>query len=137
MQLNLRPGMRGQATLVVDATNTADQGGRGAAGIHVLGTPHLVGLLEMAAWNATREHLPEGMVTVGTSINVRHLAATPLGMAVTAHAELVEVDGRRLLFRLWAEDAVERVGEAEHERFVAPLDRLLAKARSKAEQAGS
>lgn len=127
----LQVGMKGQASLVVDATNTADQGGRGAAGVHVLGTPSLVGLLEMAAWNTVAEHLAPGMASVGTVVNVRHLAATPLGMTVTAHAELLQIEGRRLVFRIWAEDEVEKVAEAEHERYVVNLEKALEKARAK------
>lgn len=125
-------GLRGSASLVVDATNTADQGGRGAVGVHVLGTPHLIGLLETAAWNAVQEHLPPGMVSVGISVNVRHLAATPLGMTVTAHAELLEVDGRRLVMKVWAEDEAEKVSEGTHERMIVSLDRVLERARAKA-----
>lgn len=127
----LQIGMKGEATLTVDATNTADQGGKGAVGVHVLGTPSLVGLLEMAAWATVQEHLEPGMASVGTVVNVRHLAATPLGMKVTAHAELVGIEGRRLRFQIWAEDEVERVAEAEHERYVVNLEKALEKARAK------
>ena len=134
MPMDLQVGLTGHASLVVDAANTA--GGSGATGVNVLGTPHLIGLLETAAWNAAKDHLQPGMVTVGSTVNVRHLAATPIGMTVTAHAELVQVDGRRLVFRLWAEDAVERISEGDHERFVVSLDKILEKARAKAEKAG-
>lgn len=131
MDLNLGVGLRGEAGLLVSAGHTADAGGQGAAGLQVLGTPHLIGLLEQAAWNAVQPLLPEGLVSVGSCVIVRHLSATPPGMAVTAHAELVRVDGRRLHFRLWAEDAVERISEGEHERVVLPLARLLERAAAK------
>lgn len=134
--MTLQPGLRGEASLVVDASVTADQGGRGAAGVQVLGTPFMIALMETAAFQAVQPHLPPGMVTVGTVVNVRHLAPTPLGMTVTARAELTAVDGRRLVFRVWAEDAAEAVGEGTHERWVAPLDRLLERARAKAAKGG-
>lgn len=131
---NLQPGLKGEARLVVDTPHLADQGGKGAAGVKVLGTPHLIGLMESAAFNAVQEHLPEGMVSVGTTVTMKHLAATPPGMTVTAGAELIEVDGRRLVYKIWADDEVERVSEGQHERFVVPLDKILERARSKAEK---
>ena len=70
--------------------------------------------------------LPPGQSTVGTLVNIRHLAATPVGMAVRFRAELVEVDLRRLLFKVEAWDEVEKICEGQHERFIIDLERFLA-----------
>ena len=68
--------------------------------------------------------LPVGHQTVGTRLDVSHTAATPVGMRVVAHAEVIKVDGRKLTFRLWAEDAVERIGEGTHERIIVNVERF-------------
>ena len=68
--------------------------------------------------------LPPGQKTVGTRIELKHMAATPLGMHVTVHAELVEVNDRRLLFQIEAYDEVEKIGEGKHERFIIDIDRF-------------
>jgi predicted thioesterase len=68
--------------------------------------------------------LPEGQRTVGTAIQLRHLAATPVGMEVTIHSELVKVDGRRLRYRVQARDEIELIADAEHERFIVDAERF-------------
>ena len=97
----------------------------------VFGTPALVALMERAAVDAVTPHLPPGKTSVGGRIDVRHLAATPVGMRVRARAELVEIEGRRLVFSVEAWDEVEQVGEATHERFVVDEERFAAKADAK------
>jgi fluoroacetyl-CoA thioesterase len=91
--------------------------------------------MENAALNAVRDFLEPGESVVGTGINLRHLAATPVGHLVTAEAEVVKVDGRRIEFKVWARDEMELIGQGTHERMVvdlARLDRRLA-AKSKRE----
>jgi predicted thioesterase len=92
----------------------------GNTGVHVFATPFLIGLLEDAAGGMLRPHLPPGGSTVGTMVEMRHLAATPVGMAVCARATLLEVDGKRFLFRVEAWDAKDKIAEGRHERFVVP-----------------
>jgi fluoroacetyl-CoA thioesterase len=121
----LAVGMRGEATLVVGATETAMA--FGAGGVRVLGTPVIIGLMENAAWRLVQPELNEGETTVGTLVNVRHLAATPVGDTVVASAELVEIDGRRLVFRVSARDSRQLIGEGIHERARILLDRFLAR----------
>ena len=101
----------------------------------VLATPMLVAFCEECARLAVDPRLPAGQQTVGTWINVRHLAATPAGMQVTVRAELVSVHGRRLRFRVEAWDDVERIGEAEHERFVIDVERFENRVADKARHA--
>ncbi len=121
----LTVGMRGEASLVVGEAQTA--AAFGAGGVLVLGTPVMIGLMENAAWQLVQPELPEGESTVGTLVNVRHLAATPLGGHVVATAELVEIDDRRLVFRVSARDDTQIIGEGTHERFRIVLDRFLAR----------
>ena len=110
----LELGMRGEASLVVDEARTAEA--FGAGGVQVFGTPAMIGLMENAAWLLVQPELAEGETTVGTVVNIRHLAATPMGERVTATAELVEIDGRRLVFRVTAQDQHQLIGEGTHER---------------------
>ncbi len=85
----------------------------------------MIALMENAAWRAVADFLEEGYVSVGTRVDVRHLAATPIGQRVRATAELVEVDGRRLVFRVEAYDEEKKIGEGIHERFIVHLQRFL------------
>jgi predicted thioesterase len=118
-------GMRGEATLVVGEEHTA--AAFGAGGVRVFGTPMLIGLMENAAWRLVQPEMNAGETTVGTLVNIRHLAATPIGAAVTATAELVEIDGRRLVFRVSARDERQLIGEGTHERARVLLERFLAR----------
>ena len=92
--------------------------------VDALSTPSLVAFCEECARLIVDPLLPPGQKTVGTRIDLRHLAPTPPGMRVTVRAELVEVDGRKLRFRIEARDPVEKIGEAEHERFIIDSDRF-------------
>ena len=84
-----------------------------------------------AAIKAVDHLLPSGSSTVGTHLDIRHLAATPPGLEVRARAELVEVEGRRLKFKVEAFDPSEKIGEGTHERFIVDLGRLIARAQAK------
>lgn len=130
--MSIEPGLRGEISLVVGEEHTAAR--FGAGGVRVLGTPMMIGLMENAAFSALQKLLPEGQSSVGTRVDIRHLAATPVGMKVTATAELLEVDGRRLLFRVEARDERELIGEGQHERFIITLDRFLARVNEKGGQ---
>jgi fluoroacetyl-CoA thioesterase len=121
----LEIGMHGEAALVVGEAETAMA--FGAGGVRVLGTPVMVGLMENAAWRLVQPELNEGETTVGTLVNVRHLAATPVGDTVVGSAELIEIDGRRLVFRVSARDSRQLIGDGTHERTRILLDRFLAR----------
>lgn len=123
--MGLEVGMRGDASLVVGEEQTA--AAFGAGGVHVFGTPMMIGLMENASWRLVQPELAEGETTVGTLVNVRHLAATPVGGHVTATAELIEIDGRRLVFHVSARDDNQLIGEGTHERARVLLDRFLAR----------
>jgi predicted thioesterase len=126
--VTLEIGLRGEATLTVGEEQTAAK--FGAGGVHVLATPVMIGLMENAAWQAVEHELPDGDSTVGTVVNVRHLAATPIGEQVVATAELVEIDGRRFVFRVSAHDEHRLIGEGIHERARIDLARFLKRVES-------
>jgi fluoroacetyl-CoA thioesterase len=99
--------------------------------VPVFSTPHMVALMENTALTCVKPFLSEDAVTVGTRLEICHLAATPIGLTVTARAELVQVEGRRLLFRVQAFDTVEIIGEGMHERTIVQRARFLQKAEDK------
>lgn len=90
----------------------------------ILGTPFLIGYLELTARNAIKHLLEAGQDTVGTHVDVRHLAATPLGMRVRFHAVVTGIEDRRIRFRVEAHDEREKVAEGTHERFIVTVDRF-------------
>ena len=128
-------GTTNQRSWTVGCEHLASAFGSGL--VEVLATPVLVGFCEECARTMVDPHLPLGRKTVGTSIRLDHLAATPLGMRVTVTATLVEIDGRRLRFKIDARDEVEPVGRAAHERFVIDSDRFEKRIREKTKDASS
>jgi fluoroacetyl-CoA thioesterase len=125
----LEPGMVYEETLVVEEQHTAAHLGRG--GGRVLATAVLVALMEAAARSLVDPNLEPGHLSVGTGLNIKHLAATPLGMRVTVRAELVSVAGRRLNFKVEAYDEREKVGEGTHTRAIVNLERFWDKLETK------
>ena len=117
-------GATNEMTWTVEREHLASALGSGL--VDVLATPVLVGFCEECARTMVDPHLPPSQKTVGTSIRLDHLAATPLGMRVTVTATLVGIDGKRLRFEIDARDEVEPVGRATHERFVIDSDRVRA-----------
>jgi predicted thioesterase len=119
----IEPGIVNEISMTVAESDTARVSG-GESLPPVLSTPRLISFMERSAHFSILPHLGEGQTTVGTVVNIRHLGATPVGMQVRFRAELVEVDRRRLRFKVEAWDAVEKVGEGEHERFIIDLGRF-------------
>ena len=129
--MTLTSGATAEITMTVGPEHTADR--LGNPGVQVFATPFLIGFLENAANAVLRSHLPAGASTVGTMVEMRHLAATPVGMKVRAKATLVESDGRRSLFSVEAWDEKEKIAEGRHERFLVPdLAKFLARVMKKA-----
>jgi predicted thioesterase len=125
----LTPGLCAEFEHTVIDTDTVSHWGSG--GLPVFSTPALVGLMESAAVIALRGHLAPGQTTVGGHIDVRHLAATPVGLTVRARAELIAIEGRKLVFKIQAWDEVELIGEADHDRFVVDEAKFMAKVTAK------
>ncbi len=115
-------GLVNETTLVVTTEKTAAYWESGL--VAAFATPALVALMENAAFNAVKDALAEGQTTVGTELNIKHLAATPVGMTVRARAELIQVDGRKLVFQVDAWDDKEKIGEGTHARFIVDLERF-------------
>lgn len=127
-------GIKGYKELIVGREDLASYSGN--IGAEVLSTHRVVLLMEQAARAAIRGRLPEGTMTVGTMIDMRHFAASPLGSKVWAEAVLQEIDGRRLLFHVVAHDEVEKIAEGENERFIVSEKKFLERVRKKAEGKG-
>jgi predicted thioesterase len=126
----LKPGLAGEVELVVGEAHTAPQIGSGK--VHVLATPVMVNLMEAAALAAAERFLPDGHQSLGTHLDVRHIAATPVGMRVRARAELTAIDGRNLSFRVEARDERELIGDGTHARVVVNVARFDQRVQAKA-----
>jgi predicted thioesterase len=118
----LRTGLAGRVEIVVADQHTAPHVGSGH--VHVLATPVMVNLMEAAALQAVENLLPDGFQTVGTRLDIRHFAATPVGLRVVARAEIISIDGRTITYRLAAEDEREPIGDGTHERIVINVARF-------------
>ena len=125
----LSAGITYSVETVVSDKNTAKTMGSGT--LDVFATPAMVALMEEAAWKCVAPHLDEGAGTVGTSMQIKHVSATPMGMRVTASSELIEVDGRRLVFNVEASDGAGLIGSGVHERFIIMNDKFMARTESK------
>lgn len=128
----IQTGITCKKKITVTPEMTAAAMGSGA--LEVLATPSMIALMEGTAQEAVQSLLEGGQGTVGTRIDVRHLAATPVGMEVTCTAEVTEVDRRRIVFTVKAQDEKELIGEGTHERFVIDNEKFFAKCRHKLEK---
>ncbi|MDD7640922.1 MAG: thioesterase family protein [bacterium] len=125
----LETGIKGTGTVTVNEENTAKAMGSGT--LDVFATPALIALMEETCWRSVANELEEGCGTVGTLLEIKHTAPTPVGMKVTCESTLTEVDGRRLVFEVIARDAKGVVGEGKHERFVVQNEKFQVKANAK------
>lgn len=125
----LKIGIKGKNEITVTNENTAATMGSGT--LDVFATPAMIALMENTAYKSVAEELEEGSGTVGTALNVKHVAATPVGMKVICETELVKVEGRALTFSVKAFDETGLIGEGEHERFIVYNEKFQAKADAK------
>ena len=125
----LEKGIKGQEEITVNENNTAEALGSGS--LAVFATPAMIALMEKTAWESVQPYLEEGSGTVGTLMNVKHVAASPVGMKITCETELTKVDGRALTFSVKAFDEAGLIGEGEHERFIVYNEKFQAKADAK------
>jgi fluoroacetyl-CoA thioesterase len=131
----IEAGISIEASLVVDGSMTADTYDV-AKMAPVLSTPHLIGFMEGTAHSLVYKNLDHGQSSVGAMVNIRHLAATPVGMKVRMVIELVEVTGKRLRFHMEAWDEVYKIAEGEHERYIIDWDRFMAGVEKKEQSIG-
>jgi len=129
MSAQLKPGLVGRATLLVSEEHTAPRVGSGR--VHVLATPVMINLVEAAALSAIEHLLPAGHQSLGTLLNVRHIAATPVGMRVAATAEVIAVEDRLIRFRVEARDEKDLIGDGTHERVVVNVAKFDERVRRK------
>jgi predicted thioesterase len=122
-------GIKGQNEVLVVEQNTAKNVGSGM--LPVFATPAMAALMEKTASESVQPFLGEGEGTVGISLNIRHLAATPIGLTVKCESELIEIDRKRLVFSLKVSDGVDIIGDGTHERFIINNDKFMQKAESK------
>ena len=125
----LETGIIGKEEMLVTEADTAKALGSG--GLNVFATPAMIALSEKTALTSILQELPEGQGTVGTKIDMSHIAATPVGMKVRCETELIEIDRRRLVFSVNVYDEVEKIAEGTHERFIVDNNKFQTKADSK------
>jgi fluoroacetyl-CoA thioesterase len=135
-EMPIEPGLVGRFEMIVKESDTASASG-GNTLPPVLSTPRMISIMEETAHQALLPFLDSGQSSVGTVVNIRHLAATPVGMQVRFLASLLEVDGRRLRFKVEAWDEVEEIGEGEHERFIIDRSKFIDRLQKKAGQGQS
>lgn len=128
----LQLGIKGRQEVMVTEDNSAAALGSGL--LDVFATPAMIALMEKTSFMSVAPYMNDGEGTVGTALNIKHTAATPLGMRVYCESELVEVDGRRLVFHVEAFDESGKIGEGEHERFVINNEKFMMKALKKKEK---
>ena len=125
----LQLGIKGKQELLVTDKDTAKAVGSG--GLNVFATPVMIALAEKTALQSILAYLSEGESTVGTKLDISHIAATPVGMEVSCETELIEIDRRKLVFSVNVYDEVEKIGEGIHERFIVNDEKFMTKAESK------
>lgn len=122
----METGIKGRQEIAVTENMLSTNVGSGA--VKVFATPMMIALMEKTSALSVEPYLEPGQSSVGTLVNVKHLAATPLGMTVYAESELVEIDRRRLVFKVAAYDEKGLIGEGMHERFIIDIEKFQAKA---------
>ena len=125
----LKPGLCAEKNETVSGKNIASALGSG--GLDVYSTQAMIALMEGTALSAVDPLLPPGHASVGTEVNITHLSATPIGMKVSAKAELLSVDGKSLLFKVEAFDETGKIGEGEHRRFIVNVEKFMARTEGK------
>ena len=128
-------GLKGTAHLLVGAEHTAPFVGSGR--IPVLATPVMINVIEAAALNAIEHLLPYEHQSLGTHLDVSHVAATPVGLRVTATAEVSQIDGRSIIFNVEARDDFEVIGGGTHRRVVVSVPRFDARIQRKVPRGGT
>ncbi|HDO20901.1 MAG: thioesterase family protein [archaeon GB-1867-097] len=129
MEIKLNPGMRKIKEFKITEKHAAKNVGSGE--VEVLSTPSMIAFMEKTAMECVQKELPEGYISVGTKVDVKHLKPAPVGENLKVTAELVEIDRRRLTFKVKAEWREEIVGEGIHERFIVNKEKFIEKLKKK------
>lgn len=123
MEININPGIENTYTMTVEQQYTASAYGSGL--IDVLATPAMIGFMEKTAQEAVQPFLPEGYITLGTVVNIKHIKATPMGEKVTFHAKVTEAEGKKLTFEVTAHDEHGQIGLGIHKRAVVEAEKFM------------
>lgn len=129
----LKTGIEGKERIKVTEENTAKNMGSGE--LEVFATPAMIALMEKTSWKSVEEYLDDGMGTVGISLEISHVSATPLGSDVMCESKLIDVDGKKLTFEVRAYDEAGLIGEGKHERFIVENEKFLKRAQNKSKSA--
>ena len=127
--MELKAGIKAKKEMTVTNELCADRWGSG--GLAVYATPARIALMENTAWASVEPYMEEGYSTVGTHIDISHLSASPCGSHITCESELIEVDGRRLKFRVTASDDAGPIGEGTHERAIINIWKFMTRTEAK------
>ena len=127
--MELKTGIKNCTETTVTEELTADAWGSG--GLPVFATPAMIAFMENTAWASVEPYMDEGKSTVGTKLDVSHLSASPVGAHITCETELIEVDGRRLVFNVKASDDAGLIGEGTHERFIINVEKFMSRTEAK------
>jgi len=125
----LEIGITGATEDVVTTENVAS--GMSSGGLPVYATPRMIGMMEYTAWASAEPYMEEGKGTVGTHLDVSHVSASPIGAHIRIESELIEIDRRRLVFRVRAFDDAGLIGEGTHERFIVDNEKFMERTASK------
>lgn len=125
-------GITGSQKTIVTKENTAEHMLSGL--LPVYATPSMIAFMEYTCSESVRPMLDEGMGTVGTLVNIKHLCASPIGSHIRCECELIELDGRRLVFAVRAYDDFDLIGEGTHERFIIKEAKFMDKIAEKQEK---
>lgn len=121
----LHIGIEGEKEIVVQTEDTAARYGSGL--IEVFATPAMIGLMESTAQQSVQYLLDDGLITLGTEVNIRHLKATPVGMKVNCKSRLISIEGKKLLFEVSASDEAGLIGDGTHSRYIVDAEKFMAK----------
>ena len=127
--MELKIGILGYEEMLVTENDSAKVVGSGD--LMVFATPKMIALIEKTAAESVKPHLEEGTTSVGTKLDVDHVAATPIGMKVRCESELIEIDGRKLVFNVEAYDEAGLIGKGRHERFIVQSEKFMARTNAK------
>jgi len=122
---SIKPGIIGQKEMIVQSKDSAKSFGSGL--IEVFATPAMIALMEDTAQFSVQKFLPEGYITLGTAVNIKHLKATPIGMKVKCESKLVNVEGKKLVFEVTALDEKDQIGIGTHTRCIVNAQKFMDK----------
>ncbi len=123
MDIKITPGIENSTTIRVEQKHTASAIGSGL--IDVFATPAMIGFMEKTAQEAVQPHIPEGYITLGTTVNIKHIKATPVGQKVTFHARVTEAEGKKITFEVTAHDEHGQIGLGIHKRAVVHTENFM------------